>query len=110
MLKFYGIKNCNSVKKAIDYLNFKQIEFEFLDIKKLDEQTLDFCLSKRSVLELVNTAGMSARKLGLNKDKLQNLNQDEIKTMILQNPTLIKRPLIIKDDEVFIAKEYEGFD
>ncbi|XMD73087.1 arsenate reductase (ArsC) family protein [Campylobacter lari] len=109
MLKFYGIKNCNSVKKAIDYLNSKQIEFEFLDIKKLDEQTLDFWLSKRSVLELVNTAGMSARKLGLNKDKLQNLNQDEIKTMILQNPTLIKRPLIIKDDEVFIAKEYESF-
>ncbi|MCV3385323.1 Spx/MgsR family RNA polymerase-binding regulatory protein [Campylobacter lari] len=108
-MKFYGIKNCNSVKKAIDYLNSKQIEFEFLDIKKLDEETLDFWLSKRSVLELVNTAGMSARKLGLNKDKLQNLNQDEIKTMILQNPTLIKRPLIIKDDEVFIAKEYESF-
>ncbi|ECW8953946.1 ArsC family transcriptional regulator [Campylobacter lari] len=109
MLKFYGIKNCNSVKKAIDYLNSKQIEFEFLDIKKLDEQTLDFWLSKRSVLELVNTAGMSARKLGLNKEKLQNLNQDETKAMILQNPTLIKRPLIIKDDEVFIAKEYESF-
>ncbi|MBT0793552.1 ArsC family transcriptional regulator [Campylobacter lari] len=108
-MKFYGIKNCNSVKKAIDYLNSKQIEFEFLDIKKLDEQTLDFWLSKRSVLELVNTAGMSARKLGLNKEKLQNLNQDETKAMILQNPTLIKRPLIIKDDEVFIAKEYESF-
>ncbi|HEC1780478.1 TPA: Spx/MgsR family RNA polymerase-binding regulatory protein [Campylobacter lari] len=109
MLKFYGIKNCNSVKKAMDYLNSKQIEFEFLDIKKLDEETLDFWLSKRSVLELVNTVGMSARKLGLNKEKLQNLNQDEIKAMILESPTLIKRPLIVKDDEVFIAKEYESF-
>ncbi|EAK9993478.1 Spx/MgsR family RNA polymerase-binding regulatory protein [Campylobacter lari] len=109
MLKFYGIKNCNSVKKAMDYLNSKQIEFEFLDIKKLDEETLNFWFSKRSVLELVNTAGMSARKLGLNKEKLQNLNQDEIKVMILQNPTLIKRPLIVKDDEVFVAKEYESF-
>lgn len=109
MLKFYGIKNCNSVKKAMDYLNSKQIEFEFLDIKKLDEETLDFWLSKRSVLELVNIAGMSARKLGLNKEKLQNLNQDEIKAMILESPTLIKRPLIVKDDEVFIAKEYESF-
>ncbi|EGK8126874.1 ArsC family transcriptional regulator [Campylobacter lari] len=109
MLKFYGIKKCNSVKKAMDYLNSKQIEFEFLDIKKLDEETLNFWFSKRSVLELVNTAGMSARKLGLNKEKLQNLNQDEIKVMILQNPTLIKRPLIVKDDEVFIAKEYESF-
>ncbi|EAJ0323653.1 Spx/MgsR family RNA polymerase-binding regulatory protein [Campylobacter lari] len=109
MLKFYGIKNCNSVKKAMDYLNSKQIEFEFLDIKKLDEETLGFWLSKRSVLELVNTAGMSARKLGLNKEKLQNLDQDKIKVMILQSPTLIKRPLIVKDDEVFIAKEYESF-
>ncbi|MCV3539314.1 ArsC/Spx/MgsR family protein [Campylobacter lari] len=108
-MKFYGIKNCNSVKKAMDYLNSKQIEFEFLDIKKLDEKTLDFWLSKRSVLELVNTAGMSARKIGLSKEKLQNLNQDEIKVMILQSPTLIKRPLIVKDDEVFIAKEYENF-
>ncbi|EAC1839603.1 ArsC family transcriptional regulator [Campylobacter lari] len=109
MLKFYGIKNCNSVKKAMDYLNSKQIEFEFLDIKKLDEKTLDFWLSKRSVLELVNIAGMSARKIGLSKEKLQNLNQGEIKVMILQSPTLIKRPLIVKDDEVFIAKEYESF-
>ncbi|AJC87916.1 Spx/MgsR family RNA polymerase-binding regulatory protein [Campylobacter insulaenigrae] len=109
MLKFYGIKNCNSVKKAMDYLNSKQIEFEFLDIKKLDEETLNFWLSKRSILELVNTAGMSARKIGLNKEKLQNLSQDEIKAMVLQSPTLIKRPLIVKDDEVFIAKEYESF-
>ncbi|EAH8848773.1 TPA: Spx/MgsR family RNA polymerase-binding regulatory protein [Campylobacter lari] len=109
MLKFYGIKNCNSVKKAMDYLNSKKIEFEFLDIKKLDEETLNFWLSKRNVLELVNTAGMSARKLGLNKEKLQNLDQDKIKAMILENPTLIKRPLIVKDDEVFIAKEYESF-
>ncbi|AJD03510.1 Spx/MgsR family RNA polymerase-binding regulatory protein [Campylobacter lari] len=109
MLKFYGIKNCNSVKKAMDYLKSKQIEFEFLDIKKLDEETLDFWLSKRNILELLNTAGMSARKLGLSKEKLQNLSQDEIKVMILQSPTLIKRPLIVKDDEVFIAKEYESF-
>ncbi|WP_039651399.1 Spx/MgsR family RNA polymerase-binding regulatory protein [Campylobacter insulaenigrae] len=108
-MKFYGIKNCNSVKKAMDYLNSKQIEFEFLDIKKLDEETLNFWLSKRSILELVNTAGMSARKIGLNKEKLQNLSQDEIKAMVLQSPTLIKRPLIVKDDEVFIAKEYESF-
>ncbi|EAK0445504.1 Spx/MgsR family RNA polymerase-binding regulatory protein [Campylobacter lari] len=109
MLKFYGIKNCNSVKKAMECLKSKQIEFEFLDIKKLDEETLNFWLSKRNVLELVNTAGMSARKLGLNKEKLQNLSQDEIKAMILESPTLIKRPLIVKDDEVFIAKEYESF-
>ncbi|AJC86438.1 ArsC/Spx/MgsR family protein [Campylobacter sp. RM16704] len=108
MLKFYGIKNCNSVKNAMDYFNSKQIEFEFLDIKKIDEETLNFWLSKRSVLELVNTAGMSARKIGLNKEKLQKLGQDEIKVMILQNPTLIKRPIIVDNDKVLIAKEYQN--
>ncbi|MCR6573341.1 ArsC family transcriptional regulator [Campylobacter insulaenigrae] len=107
MLKFYGIKNCNSVKKAMDYLNSKQIEFEFLDIKKLDEETLNFWLSKRSILELVNTAGMSARKIGLNKEKLQNLNLLEIKTLILENPSLIKRPVIVEKDKIYISKEYE---
>lgn len=109
MLKFYGIKNCNSVKNAIEFLKSKQIEFEFLDIKKLDEKTLDFWLSKRDVLEFINTTGMTARKLGINKEKLQELSQDEIKNMILQSPTIIKRPLIEKDGEIFIAKEYESF-
>ncbi|TXE89388.1 ArsC family transcriptional regulator [Campylobacter volucris] len=109
MLKFYGIKNCNSVKNAIEFLKSKQIEFEFLDIKKLDEKTLDFWLGKRDVLEFINTTGMTARKLGINKEKLQELSQDEIKNMILQSPTIIKRPLIVKDDEIFIAKEYESF-
>ncbi|WP_187153080.1 ArsC/Spx/MgsR family protein [Campylobacter volucris] len=108
-MKFYGIKNCNSVKNAIEFLKSKQIEFEFLDIKKLDEKTLDFWLGKRDVLEFINTTGMTARKLGINKEKLQELSQDEIKNMILQSPTIIKRPLIVKDDEIFIAKEYESF-
>ncbi len=107
MLKFYGIKNCSSVKKAMEYLNSKQIQFEFLDIKKIDEATLNFWLSKRDVLELVNTTSMSARKLKLNKEKLQSLVLSEIKTIILQTPSLIKRPVIIDKDKIYISKEYE---
>ncbi|WP_291953010.1 ArsC/Spx/MgsR family protein [Campylobacter sp.] len=106
-MKFYGIKNCSSVKKAMEYLNSKQIQFEFLDIKKIDEATLNFWLSKRDVLELVNTTSMSARKLKLNKEKLQSLVLSEIKTIILQTPSLIKRPVIIDKDKIYISKEYE---
>lgn len=108
MLKFYGIKNCNSVKNAIEFLKSKQIEFEFLDIKKLDEKTLDFWLGKRDVLEFINTTGMTARKLGINKERLLSLNLEEIKSIILQNPTLIKRPIIVGNDKVLIAKEYQN--
>lgn len=107
MLKFYGIKNCNSVKKAQDFLRSKNIEFDFFDIKKIDSNDLNFWLSKRSVFELVNLAGMSARKLGLNKEKLQSLELIQLKDLILKNPTLIKRPLIVFNDEILISKEYE---
>ncbi|MBF7048874.1 ArsC family transcriptional regulator [Campylobacter volucris] len=107
-MKFYGIKNCNSVKNAIEFLKSKQIEFEFLDIKKLDEKTLDFWLGKRDVLEFINTTGMTARKLGISKERLLSLNLEEIKSIILQNPTLIKRPIIVGNDKVLIAKEYQN--
>ena len=42
MLRLYGIKNCNTVKKSIDWLNGQKINFEFMDVKKgiLDEKTL----------------------------------------------------------------------
>lgn len=34
-MKVYGIRNCNTVKKALDWLNENHIEFEFHDFKKL---------------------------------------------------------------------------
>ncbi|MBF7047126.1 ArsC family transcriptional regulator, partial [Campylobacter volucris] len=67
-----------------------------------------FWLSKRDVLEFINTAGMTARKLGINKERLLSLNLEEIKSIILQNPTLIKRPIIVSNDKVLIAKEYQN--
>ncbi|WP_234284842.1 hypothetical protein [Campylobacter molothri] len=47
MLNFYGIKNCHSVKKSQEFLKNEKIEFEFFDIKKLDEKTFDFWIGKR---------------------------------------------------------------
>lgn len=64
-MKLYGIKNCTSVKKAMDALRAGGLEFDFLDIKKIDEGVLDFWLSQREFKELINTAGMMAKKLAL---------------------------------------------
>ena len=43
MFKLYGIKNCNTVKKSVDWLHSKKIDFEFMDVKKV---TLDVVLFK----------------------------------------------------------------
>lgn len=68
-MKLYGIKNCGSVKKAMEFLKVKGVEFEFLDIKKIDEDILSSWLEKREIEDLPNFSGMSARKLNLNKEK-----------------------------------------
>ena len=39
MIYVYGIKNCNTVKKGLDWLNGNKIEFEFFDVKKIDLTT-----------------------------------------------------------------------
>ncbi|TKX30529.1 ArsC/Spx/MgsR family protein [Campylobacter aviculae] len=108
MLNFYGIKNCNSVKKAQDFLYNKKIKFEFIDIKKLDEKTLDDWFSKREIVEFINTAGITSKKLGLNKDKIANSDQNDLKQIVLEHPSCIKRPIIDKNGQIYIGKEYEN--
>lgn len=108
MIKIYGIKNCSSVKKGLDFLDNKGLEFEFLDIKKIDETTLNSWLEKKGFDILINLAGMTAKKLALNKEKLAKLSDNELKNMILDNPSLIKRPVIEYKGAVYVGKEYEN--
>ncbi|MDL0114196.1 ArsC family transcriptional regulator [Campylobacter felis] len=107
-MKLYGIKNCGSVKKAMEFLKVKGVEFEFLDIKKIDEDILNSWLEKREIKDLPNLLGTSARKLNLNKEKMNALAKEELKKMILETPSLIKRPVIEYRGQIYIAKEYEN--
>ncbi|WP_320661264.1 arsenate reductase family protein, partial [Campylobacter coli] len=52
-------------------------------------------------------AGTTSKKLGLNKDKIESLSELELKNIILENPSCIKRPVIEKDNQIYIGKEYE---
>lgn len=88
-------------------LEDKNLSFEFMDIKKLDETTLNSWLKQKNFEELINTAGLTAKKLGINKEKIKNQNPTELKICILENPSLIKRPVIEKDKKIYIGKEYE---
>ncbi|HEC1538284.1 ArsC/Spx/MgsR family protein [Campylobacter upsaliensis] len=107
-MKLYGIKNCGSVKKAMEFLKVKGVEFEFFDIKKIDEDILNSWLEKREIKDLPNLSGTSARKLNLNKEKMNALAKEELKKMILETPSLIKRPVIEYRGQIYIAKEYEN--
>ena len=102
MLKIYGIKNCDSVKKALKFLNSHKIPFEFIDFKKtpVAEDTVREWLRYANLTTLFNTRGTTYRTLKL---KEHNLNDKEKIGWLAKENMLIKRPVIVLDKKVIIG-------
>ncbi|OON39028.1 ArsC family reductase [Izhakiella australiensis] len=107
MLKIYGIKNCDTVKKARRFLQEQQIEAPFHDyrVDGLDSALLNRFIAQLGYQALLNTRGTTWRTLdeatrGSIKDE-----QSAAKLM-LTHPALIKRPLLLADNGAMLL----GFD
>lgn len=107
MIKIYGIKNCNTVKKAIDWLNYNNIPFEFYDYKKqsITKEKLNLWEKQLGWETLLNKKGTTWRKLN-EEDKKATINASKAIDLMLLKNSLIKRPLIEKEEIVLAI----GFD
>ena len=111
MIYVYGIKNCNTVKKGLDWLKGNKIEFEFFDVKKIDLTTnlinewIQDIKSPFKSENLINKTGMTWRKLSDDEKKLP-LTKENIINLIKKYPTAMKRPLITTEGTVLAI----GFD
>lgn len=98
-VKVYGIKNCNTMKKAFDFLDEKGVPYEFIDYKKQKPTTdlLKSFLEKTSLSSLVNKQGTTYRKM----DQAQKADLEKENTalpILVENSSMIKRPVIIYPD------------
>jgi len=109
MLKVYGIKNCNKVRDTFKWLEENDVDYEFINLKKepLSEGKLDEFVHKVGLDVLINRRGMTWRNLGL-KDK--DLSEDELFDVLLENQTMIKRPVLELDDAVLVGYDEDAFD
>ena len=103
----YGIPNCDTVKKARDWLAANGQEVAFHDFKKqgLERATVAAWLETLDWEVLVNRKGTTWRKLD---DATRNAVVDETtaSTLMLENPSVIKRPVVRwSDDHITV-----GFD
>ena len=111
MIKFICYPKCTTCQKAQKWLDDNKIEYEFRDIK-LDNPTLDELTEwhKKSDLPLkkfFNTSGLLYKSLDL-KNKLPAMNDDEMLKLLASDGMLVKRPLVIGEDFVFVGfKENE---
>ena len=103
----YGIKNCNTVKKALDWLNGRRLEYEFHDYKTkgITEARLKGWSRQVGWDDLINRRGTTWRQLD-DKVKAGITNQASAIKLMMEKPTVIRRPLIEKDGKVITL----GFD
>lgn len=94
-MKVYGIPNCNTVKKAQDWLKTNQVEFEFYDFKKkgITEGKLREWFGAFGWEKVINKNGLTFKKLS--KEEQSEINSPERAIAYLVNNTsAIKRPII----------------
>lgn len=104
----YGIKNCDSVKKALKFLNEHDISYDFHDLKKepVTCNTVSKWLEKTEMKRLLNSRGTTYRTLKL---KELDLDDEGKKEYLCSHNMLIKRPVIEFDDHLIVGFDLETY-
>ncbi|WP_047534009.1 ArsC family reductase [Methylotenera sp. N17] len=112
-MKLYGIPNCNTVKKARDWLDTHHIAYEFHDFKKqgISPKKLQAWLDQLPDSKLINRAGLTWR--GLDDTTKQSIIDNASAIALMSAKTsVIKRPILEKDSKIialgFSETEYSA--
>lgn len=99
MIRLYGIKNCDTIKKAKNWLEQHQIDYDFHDYRKdgLEQSLLEQWCDELGWENLLNRRGTTWRKLP-DSDK-ENITQQKAIELMLAQPAMIKRPLLDTEDQ-----------
>lgn len=102
-MKLFGIRNCDTVKKARKWLDEAGIAYQFHDFKKdgLDPATLEHWENSVGWDLLVNRRGTTWRKLP--EPVRDNIDAGSAHDLMLENPSIIKRPVVQSDDGVTVG-------
>lgn len=97
-MHLYGIPNCNTVKKARDWLLAHTIDYTFHDFKKEppNEALINAWLTQQPWERLVNRAGMTWRNLS-ESEKSAVTDAASATALMMAKPSVIKRPILIEN-------------
>lgn len=102
-IDFYDKKTCGTCKKAKSYLDECQLEYNVIEINKTppSRDLLDKYIEENNLKAFVNSRSGIYREKEFSKKGLPN--KKELIDLMLENPDLIKRPVVIKGDQVFFG-------
>lgn len=103
MHTIYGIKNCDTVKKARKWLDVHEIKYQFHDfrIDGLTAEMIDQWFKSVGWESLVNRRSTTWRQL--TDAQKENIDEQSAAVLLLDNPTLIKRPVLENDSGIIVG-------
>ena len=105
----YGIKNCDTVKKARKWLDNHSVPYTFHDFRVdgINKTLVNNFLKQIDLEVLINKRGTSWRKLSDKEKEFKNKTQAV--ELILNNPTIIKRPVLDVNKKIHVGYREESY-
>ena len=99
----YGIKNCDTVKKARKWLDNNSVPYTFHDFRVdgINKTLVNNFLKQIDIETLINKRGTTWRKLSDKEKEIKNKTQAI--ELLFENPTIIKRPVIDVNKKYYIG-------
>ncbi|WP_111739562.1 ArsC family reductase [Leminorella richardii] len=106
----YGIKNCDTIKKARRWLEERDVDYRFHDyrVDGLDGDLLQSFIDRLGWEAMLNVRGTTWRKLS-DAEKAAASNEAGAKALMLEQPAIIKRPLLVKGDDMLLGFADSGY-
>ncbi len=106
----YGIKNCDTMKKAFTWLEQRGVSYTFHDYKKsgADSEALKDAIKTHGWENVINRRGTTWRAL---PDTVKdNMDENGAVKAALENPSLIKRPLLVHSGKIHLGFSPESYN
>lgn len=106
----YGIKNCDTMKKARAWLDAHGVAYAFHDYKTegVTKAALEAWAKQVGWEVLLNRAGTTFRALP-DKDK-EGLSEKKAITLMMTQPSMIKRPVLVHGSKILVGFKSEAYE
>ena len=107
--RVYGIKNCDTMRKAFVWLETHGVVYEFVDYKKpgIAEKCLPDWNRRVGWKELLNTRGLMWKKLS--DAERENVDEDKALVLLAKYPAMIKRPVLDTGSILLVGFDAERY-
>lgn len=103
MVTIYGLKNCDTCRKAVKWLTDSDIAHDFIDIRAATPPKTEIAgwIKEVGLATILNKSSTTWRQL--EPEQRDGLSEENAATLLTDNPTLIKRPVFVSGKKIIVG-------